>query len=121
MVAQSINWRYVVKRIIVGLVGVALTVVGLAVTQAQGSEQPSVCESSWTLAYNVMKMRQDDTPKAIVESVIYTDFGQEVVDKAYGKAIVPANARRLVSKHYADVVQHECEVAQEKSGKTVAI
>lgn len=101
--------------------GIAMVMLGLSVTQAQASEElPTMCESSWTLAFNVMKMRQDNASKSLVESVIYSDAGQSIVDNAYKKAIVPENMRLVVAKSFADNVRGSCELEQQMK-KGVAI
>lgn len=95
------------KKRIIGLVGVALTVMGLSVNQAQGAT--AECKAHYDLAYNVMKLRQDNAPRELVESVVNSDDGMLIIDKAYRKAIVPQQHRQTVSRTYAEHVMVACE------------
>ena len=91
------------------IVGLAIAI-GLSMSQVNATEAlPSVCESTWTLAYHTMKLRQDNTPKETVESVIHSDYGQAIVDEAYRKSIVPEQMRLTVSKSFANHKKLECE------------
>lgn len=98
------------KKFVVGVVGVAVAIVGLAMTNAHGAEK-TFCENQYELAHGIMNLRQSHTAKSIVESVVYTESTQAIVDAAYAKVIVPEKAKPIVIKRFAQDVQAICEEA----------
>lgn len=107
------------KRIIVSVVGIALTISTFMFNQARAD---AVCESTQMLAHSVMSMRQDNAPRELVESVINSDVGLSIVDLAYKKAVVNSkDAKRLVVRNFSHSLYLDCQRVRNQAPTTYSI
>lgn len=102
------------------VIGAAFAIFGLSMVNAQAVEN-SFCNMEYEKAYNIMKLRQYGTEKAVVESVIYTESGQIMVELAYDKEIVPDRVKPIVMKTFANRFKIICEQSfAESKQKSIA-
>lgn len=120
------------KKKIMFLAGIALTVGGLYVNQAHGSENKQIaydyavkvaCDDAQNLGYNVMRVRQmdmtvDEQIKIIKDSGVddrTSTLATVMVLKAHEQNVVDSNMVESVSQDFGDQMEAQC--LKDMSGK----
>ena len=96
------------KKLVFAAVSLTISVACLFVNQAHAATVDS-CEPAKDLAYYVMLLRQDDTPREIVESHVSSDLGISLIEEAYSSAQVYKRDIKKSAVDYSKRIYKECK------------
>lgn len=93
-----------VKRMVLASASVLALITGLSVGNAHG--QPAyvphpVCTNAYSIAKDVMGMRQNNVPIEQVKGMIETELAIAIIDAAYDKVVVPKAERATLILDFA--------------------